>query len=146
MNREAGPYFVNGSDGEFGSGQGDDPDIIDYNRPPEGQPGLWCQWVPNADGTRIVWDGNEKFYYAENWMKYLIDHFLKPGAEASKADDPQFDNFTFDHYVNGTIEAQGEDPNDRWDLCVDENEVLVRKYNPIPAERLKPVLDTRGAF
>jgi hypothetical protein len=124
LDRERGPYFV---DGSGFAGQGHDSDIRDYNNPPEGQPGLWCQWVPIDDGTAIEWDGQEKFYEAEEWMAYLIDHFLKPGAEASKSDDPQFAGFTFDHVVNGTIEAQGEDPDDKWRLVVEDNVVRTQQ-------------------
>jgi len=58
-------------------------------------------------------------------MVYLIDHFLKPGAEASKTGSKLFEQFTFDHVVNGQIEAQGEDPDDRWALIVKDNKVSV---------------------
>lgn len=120
MARAKGPYFV---DGSGFMGQDNDPDIWDYNTPPAGQPGLWCQWEPSDDGSEIAWNWEEKFYNATEWMAYLIDHFLKPGAEASKVDDPQFEKFTFDHVVNGTIEAQGEEPKDIWKILVEDNEV-----------------------
>ena len=49
------------------------------------QPGLWCQWVPNASGTAIVWDEGEKFYYYIEWIKYLIEHFLRAvGLQAQR--------------------------------------------------------------
>lgn len=38
-------------------GQAEDDSVVERNRPPSGQPGLWCQWTPNADGTVIAWDG-----------------------------------------------------------------------------------------
>ena len=94
MDRARGPYFVDGS-GPFG--QGHDNDIRDVNKPPAGQPGLWCRW--------------------EEWMTYLIDLFLKPGAMlASELANPvpgrhypaQFRHFTFDHELNGVIDAQGK--------------------------------------
>jgi hypothetical protein len=52
-------------------------------------------------------------------MQYLIDHFLKPGGHA--LGEPGFADFTFDHVVNGTIDAQGEDPDDTWQLAVIDN-------------------------
>ena len=61
MDRARGPYFVDGS-GPFG--QGHDDDIRDFNKPPAGQPGLWCWWEPTKDGTAIKWNGVEKFYSA----------------------------------------------------------------------------------
>ena len=124
MTRAAGPYYVGGDD-DRNSG-----DIYDFNRPPDGQPGLWCQWVPDLTGQFLEWDGGEKFYHAAEWMKYLIDHFIKPGAEAQELIkglpdkvQVQFAYFTFDHVVNGTIEAQGEDADDRWALIVKDNVV-----------------------
>ena len=116
MDRKRGPYFVEGS-GLFGQGQ--DEDIRDYNRPPAGQPGLWCKWEPTDDGTAIRWTGEEKFYDATEWMQYLIDHFLKPGARAARTGG--FEGFTFDHVVNGTIDAYGEESGDVWRLVVEDN-------------------------
>ena len=128
MNRRSGPYYADEEDSStFGR---EDPDIIDYNRPPDGQPGLWCDWVPTDDGVAIIWDGMEKFYNAEEWMAYIINHFLKPDAEVQKLVDGivvphPFVNFTFDHVLNGRIDAQGEDPDDRWILIVEDNVVKV---------------------
>lgn len=79
----------------------------------------------------LEWDGGEKFYHSPQWMKYLIDHFLRPGAIASRnlrdsaGQDPRIAEFTFDHVCNGTIDAQGEDPDDRWQLIVEDNVVKV---------------------
>ncbi|MFI2761349.1 hypothetical protein ACH5A3_21145 [Streptomyces echinatus] len=91
-----------------------------YNQPPEGQPGLWCDWEPTDDGAGIRWNGSEKFYEATAWMQYLIDHFLKPGAAAKG--QPGFEEFTFDHVVSGVIHAQGDEPGDAWDLTVVDNQ------------------------
>lgn len=120
MNRINGPYFV---DGTGYMGQNRDPDVIDSNAPPKGQPGLWCHWVPTDDGAAIEWDGGEKFYDSVEWMLYLIDHFLKPGALAPL---PLLQK---NHVLNGTIEAQGEDSDDRWDLIVENNQVFVQGYS-----------------
>jgi hypothetical protein len=116
MDRRAGPYFV---------GENED-DVINSNMPPKGQPGLWCQWIPNDTGDKIRWDTGEKFYHADRWIIYILDHFLRPEAEASKTDDPQFADFTFDHVVNGTVEAQGERAHDRWRIVVSDNVVDVQ--------------------
>ncbi len=133
MLRDHGPYFV---DGSGFCGQGDDPDIRDHNAPPSGQPSLWCNWHPTEDGTAIEWDGSEKFYDSEEWMAYLIDTFLKPGAALQEEMTDKvpgrdyleaFAHFTFDHVVSGTIEAQGEDADDRWRLVVTENVVTTQR-------------------
>lgn len=106
-------------------------DNYSYNEPPEGQPGLWCDWVPGEAGDCLVWDESEKFYYSAEWMKYLIDHFLKPGAAAQRSGLPQFAGFTFDHVLNGVIDAEGEDTDDRWQLVVEGNVVKVARARPV---------------
>ena len=113
MSRKNGPYYVDA--GGMG-GQAEEPDILDYNSPPSGQPGLWCNWEPNDDGTTLRWNGSEKFYYADDWMEYVIDHFLKPDHIAP------FD-FLQGHTLNGEIKAQGEEIDDRWLLIVENNNV-----------------------
>jgi hypothetical protein len=129
VDRDLGPYFVDGS-GPLG--QGRNADICDYNQPPPGQPGLWCKWEPVEDGTAIKWNGKEKFSHSEEWMTYLINTFLKPGAVlASELASPvpgrhypeQFRHFTFDHELNGVIDAQGEYQDDQWQLVVAGNTV-----------------------
>lgn len=115
MNRTKGPYYV---DAGGVAGQAHEADVVDHNRPPEGQPGLWCQWTPTDDGAFIEWDGVEKFYEAEEWMTYIIEHFIKPDAIA-KASLP----FLRGHNCNGDAEAQGEESDDRWKLVVKDNKV-----------------------
>lgn len=73
------------------------------NTPPPGQPGLWCRWVPCWDGCCLALDGEEKIYDPARWLDYLINHFLKPGAVASGSADPIFDDFTFDHRLDGLV-------------------------------------------
>jgi hypothetical protein len=117
MFRGKGPYYV---DNTGMAGQDEEADSIDYNRPPAGQPGLWCQWVPTPDGKYIKWDGGEKFYNASEWMTYIIDHFLKANPIAKL---PHLKP----HTCNGEIKAAGEDPDDRWKLVVKDNKVSVKR-------------------
>lgn len=69
-----GEFFIDGG-GEYG--QARDLTIIDYNTPPSTQPSLWCQWVPNKDGTAIIWDGGEKFYGYRAWIEYIVEKYLR---------------------------------------------------------------------
>lgn len=127
---EDGAYFV-GSGGY--RGQDRDDSIVDYNTPPlqptydkyrpdfqaylaaeqqaiaDGvcQPGLWCQWLPNEDGTAIKWDEGEKFYYYVEWLEYLIRHFLAPWG----------------YTLNGEVSWQGEESEDRGVIYVKDNVV-----------------------
>lgn len=139
MDRENGPYFV---DGNGFAGQDHGPDeIYDHNKPHSSQPGLWCQWVPTDDGTALVWNGAEKFYEAAAWMQYLVDHFIgsSPVAKAELS-------FLQGHVCNGTISAQGEEPGDAWLLEVRDNQVFVQDLvlttsgEPIPVATSKAKL------
>jgi len=82
MARRVGPeYGIEGEfyvDGTGWAGQDSDKNVINYNRPPSTQPGLWCQWVPTDDGSELVWNGGEKFYNYVEWLQYLIDKILAP--------------------------------------------------------------------
>jgi hypothetical protein len=97
-------YFVGG---QGWAGQERDASVVDYNNPPKGQPGLWCQWDPSEDGTAIIWDGAEKFYYYGEWLTYIIDHFLGPWG----------------YVVNGEMTWQGEDEEDVGTIFVVNNAV-----------------------
>lgn len=130
MEREKGPYYV---DGTGYSGQGHDNDIKNYNQPPEGQPGLWCKWEPTQDGTKIEWNGIEKFYDSVEWMQYLINHFIGENPIAKK-ELP----FLNKHVLHGEIDAQGDERNDHWYLVVENNKVkqVAANYNSPKMEAL----------
>lgn len=118
-----GPHYVDRG-GSFGQEHG--PDILDYNRPPSGQPGLWCKWTPTDDGTAIKWDGGEKFNSSVEWMRYLIDHFIG-ATPLAKAHDPAAFAFLQGHACNGQINASGEESGDLWRLLVTDNVVTRQK-------------------
>jgi hypothetical protein len=102
-----GAYFV-GNTGNFG--QDHDDSISDYNSPPFGQPGLWCQWTPSEDGEAIVWDEGEKFYDYVEWLKYLIENFLSPWG----------------YKLNGEVMWQGEEQGDVGKIVVKDNVVTTK--------------------
>lgn len=104
-----------GIEGEFYTldrndyGQDRTPDVIDGNRPPRTQPGLWCQWTPTDDGMEIEWDGGEKFYAYTEWLVYLIDNVLAPRG----------------YKLTGTVAWRGEDSSDLGAIQVIDNKVKV---------------------
>ena len=106
---EEGCYFVGGNGY---AGQDRDKSIIDYNSPPNYQPGLWCQWVPSDDGTTIVWDGEEKFYNHKKWLEYIIEHFLEPWG----------------YMLSGSCAYQGEDPDDKGEYRILNNKLRHIRY------------------
>lgn len=114
MARNVGPeYGVEGEfyvDGDGMMGQDREDNIIDFNRPPKTQPGLWCQWRPTEDGTRLEWDGGEKFYNYVEWLEYIIERILKPRG----------------YVVNGKVDWNGEDPDDAGSIVVIDNVVSTR--------------------
>ncbi len=95
--------------GDFG--QARDESVVDGNTPPSSQPGRWCQWVPTDDGTAIEWNGTEKFYDYVEWIEYLIANFLKPWG----------------YVLNGEVEWQGEERDDRGLIVIKKNKVTTKK-------------------
>jgi hypothetical protein len=104
-----GSYFVGGV-GYYG--QDRDDSVIESNEPPEGQPGLWCQWIVNDVGN-VEWDESEKFYNYVEWLQYLIDHFFSK----------------WEYTLNGTVYWQGEDLNDIGRIFVKDNIIEVTNFS-----------------
>lgn len=98
-----GEYYLNGDD-DLRQMTKDDS-ILNYNTAPSTQPGLWCDFIISSDGKSIEWDQAEKTYDGEEWVRYLIDSFLTPNG----------------YVVNGTINAYGEDSDDRWVMNIENN-------------------------
>jgi len=133
-----GEYFVGGDGIKWNSGEEirrQDETILDYNAPPctpvqsnnswkvywnlrqnmiatgQAVPGLWCQWTVDKAGTRLEWDGGEKFYYYSEWLKYLITHFFdKWGVK-----------------LTGIVYWQGEDREDSGKLEITNNILSITK-------------------
>lgn len=106
-----GAYFVGG----LGyNGQERDKSVLEYNDPPSGQPGLWCQWEPACDDdgnyNMIAWDGGEKFYDYVEWLEYIINNFLAPWG----------------YKLNGEVKWHGESNDDFGKIIVNDNVVTVK--------------------
>jgi hypothetical protein len=134
-----GEFYIDGSEGS-GHGQGDDANIVDYNRPPSTQPSLWLQWIPTDDRIGFEWDGGEKFHGYVAWLKYIIDKILLPKG----------------YILNGRVHFQGEATNDFGYIVVINNVVTIDrgrqvydsdseiedtyKIIPEPESKAKPVV------
>lgn len=96
-----------GIDGEFYV-EDNNNGIVDINRPPSTQPGLWCQWRPNENGTEIEWDENEKFYNYVEWLQYIVDKILKPRG----------------YFLTGEVEYNGDNGRGRGYIIATEDDII----------------------
>ena len=91
----------------------------------QGLPGAWCDWVPTRDGKAIKCANNDmSFYDFDEWLEWIIDHFLKPWG----------------YTLNGTARWQGEEVGDTGTLSVRNNEVEMIKDEDA-AEKLETIRD-----
>jgi hypothetical protein len=102
-----GEFYV-GGEGDFG--QDRDDSVVNYNDPPRSQPGLWCQWTVNDEGTQLYWDEGEKFYDYVDWLEYMIEKFFVPWGKK----------------LDGVIDWDGEDSDDRGRIIVQANAVTTK--------------------
>lgn len=141
FDRPGGPYQVPSNP------YADDREGVDvdtYNRIAPGQPQLWCQWEACWQGCCLAFDGHEKFYQPVPWMEYLIEHFLMPGAAASSSGLPTFEQFTFDHRLDGLVVGCRRDNKELFGIRVTDNLVTTEvlwaadsryvDYPPLPYE------------
>lgn len=80
----------------------------------------------------IKWDGGEKFYEYTEWLKFIIQHFLMPGAQALTGTGPVIPGGAADslnpagHALTGVIEWQGEESDDMGRIVVRDNVVMTQ--------------------
>lgn len=125
--RGKGPYYV--PPNPYADESGRDP-LGRRSIPPWGQPGLWCRWVPCWDGCCLALDGEEKIYDPTQWLDYLINHFLVPGAEASRSGEAAFDEFTFDHRLDGLVVGCRRDNKQLFAIRVEDSVITQEILRP----------------
>jgi len=112
-------------------GQTQTEDVVDYNKPPKGQPSLWCQWTITKNRQFILWDEGEKFYDYIEWIQYIVDTILAPRG----------------YIVNGKVSWQGEESADSGEIEINNNVIAV-KYavifycSPEEVKNLEKVVDS----
>ena len=99
-------------------GQGNDPSItsnIHFNTPPADQPSLWLSWrIENdEDSFWLEWDGSEKFYRYDEWLRYLYNKILKPNGI----------------WLEGEVDWQGENDDDRGFIEFNRYQMKVGYFN-----------------
>lgn len=115
---DQGEYCVfSAKDGNFG--QNRDASVIDSNKSPFNQPGLWCAWEPSEDGAKIQWNGSEKFYDYVEWIKYINDNFLKRWGVT----------------INGEVEWSGEEREDVGTIYAKNGHIFTSDENELQLEQ-----------
>jgi hypothetical protein len=87
--------------------------VIDTNKPPQTQPGLWCNWIYDPSNYRIRWNGTEKFYNYVEWLEYLLNII----------------NIFTECQFSGIILWNGGDKNDCGTIIVKDNQIEIKKFN-----------------
>ncbi|HEY5002714.1 MAG TPA: hypothetical protein VII61_06150, partial [Ktedonobacteraceae bacterium] len=72
------------------------------NKPPQGQPDLWCRWRLDPDSTTLRYTATRNLFLCSAWLQYLLDHFLLPWG----------------YQLDGEIFWQGDDAADRGSIIV----------------------------
>ena len=106
---EQGEYFVAMAEAAYSLAE-------DPNHSPKSQPSLYCQWMPSNDGKGIEWDEAAKFQSYDEWLWYVIEHFLKPWG----------------YTLDGSVAYQGEDREDYGLLVVKDNLVDIVELDEPP--------------
>ena len=98
-----------------------------WSWPSTGASGLpRCDWEPCVDGCCLQWSEIEQSNTAVSELSYLIDHFLRPHATASKDGRADFAAFIFNHRVDGTIAALRGDSRELLLIIADNNDITTQ--------------------
>lgn len=119
------PRVVQQDEANRARGGRDAPDPFATLTPRDGSPYPHLDWGPCMDGCCLEWTRQEKSRMAPEWIEYLIDHFLRPGANAQSSDRPEFEHFTFDHQLNGTLAGERDDSRELFLIVVRDNALRV---------------------
>lgn len=90
---------------------GENPDDHPEWKKREGDRYGYLQYELTDNMKGLEWDGNEKFYYAVEALNLIIDNM--------KAEFPDFE-------LEGELQAQGEDMDDRWVLAIVDGQAVRR--------------------
>jgi len=111
-------------------------DLTRYAVPADGQPGLRCPWFPAQRGRALVLahppagDPGASADEVAAWLRYLIDHFLRSGAQAAGSGDERFGQFSFDHVLDGSAAVCDQRTGLLTVIYVDANRVWVEPLGP----------------
>jgi hypothetical protein len=105
-------------------------DVATSNRPARGAPGLWCPWTACERGHCLHWDGAEKPYQGEGWLRWLIDVLLRPNAHVADTSWARERGLTCDHRLDGMLVGERQETVELFALEVAGNDVTRRLLLP----------------
>jgi hypothetical protein len=88
----------------------------------------WSNWAACSEGCCLSYDGGDKANHMIRWLRYLMATYLVPGATAEGK--PGFEDFTFDHVLNGMVVGSRRDNRQLYSITARENEVEVELLWP----------------
>lgn len=101
-----------------------------YNRPAPGAPGLWCPWTACERGHCLHWDGVEKPYRGEEWLRWTVDTLLRPGAVVAGTAFASRHGLSCDHQLAGVLVGERHETSELFALDVSGNRVTRRLLLP----------------
>lgn len=99
-------------------------------------------WRVCEHGDRISWQRGEKSNDAVATLRFLVSHYLGPGASAQQSGNPDFVDFTFDHRLDGVIAGVRDDTEELFLLRVVDSEITRGTVVPGVEPWMTAVLDT----
>lgn len=83
-------------------------------------------WRFGLEGDVLSWRRGEKSNDAIQTIEYLVTHYLGPGALARCCGRPEFDDFTFDHRLDGIIAGERHDTGELFLVRVDDSQITLQ--------------------
>ncbi len=78
-------------------------------------------WRVCTHGDRITWQRREKSNDATAVLRFLVEHYLGPGARAKDCGREGFEEFTFDHRLDGVLAACRDDTDELFLIVVEDS-------------------------
>lgn len=103
-------------------------DVEAINAVKAAAPWGWSNWTACAKGCCLSYDGRDKANQMVQWLKYLMESFLVPGATAQSLAGASA--LTCDHVVNGMVVGSRRDNRELYSITVRNNTVEVEVLWP----------------
>lgn len=124
-----------GTNGEYIADEDIYPSIgvIDVNSYPRTCPGVWCRWTVTesilGDKSYLEWNECDQYFDYIGWLKYLINHFIKPKG----------------YTLNGQVMYFGDNEDDVGIITITDNTVETQSIKEMQEElhKLRAIVNCR---